>query len=215
MPKSQYTSLGEMKKSSFFYTRIALFVERLEDRESLPELQPDSAWDTDLTDEITECSPIDLFMPVAVKNEKAAQAVKAGVLLWNDELSLSHDICQGLKTPESSYIHGVMHRREGDYSNAKHWFAKAKNHPVATKLFEKSTQIGDDIVPATDQLSHYTSDLKGIGHWSPDSFVDWCESASQGNVDSTCLYFFKKLQIEEIRLLIDHCYQLSIGRPGS
>jgi hypothetical protein len=215
MPKSQYTSLGEMKKSSFFYTRIALFVERLEDRESLPELQPDSAWDTDLTDEITECSPIDLFMPVEVKNEKAAQAVKAGVLLWNDELSLSHDICQGLKTPESSYIHGVMHRREGDYSNAKHWFAKAKNHPVATKLFEKSTQIGDDIVPATDQLSHYTSDLKGIGHWSPDSFVDWCESASQGNVDSTCLYFFKKLQIEEIRLLIDHCYQLSIGRPGS
>ena len=215
MPKSQYTSLGEMKKSSFFYTRIALFVERLEDRESLPELQPDSAWDTDLTDEITECSPIDLFMPVAVKNEKAAQAVKAGVLLWSDELSLSHDICQGLKTPESSYIHGVMHRREGDYSNAKHWFAKAKNHPVATKLFEKSTQIGDDIVPATDQLSHYTSDLKGIGHWSPDSFVDWCESASQGNVDSTCLYFFKKLQIEEIRLLIDHCYQLSIGRPGS
>ena len=215
MPKSQYTSLGEMKKSSFFYTRIALFVERLEDRESLPELQPDSAWDTDLTDEITECSPIDLFMPVEVKNEKAAQAVKAGVLLWNDELSLSHDICQGLKTPESSYIHGVMHRREGDDSNAKHWFAKAKNHPVATKLFEKSTQIGDDIVPATDQLSHYTSDLKGIGHWSPDSFVDWCESASQGNVDSTCLYFFKKLQIEEIRLLIDHCYQLSIGRPGS
>ena len=215
MPKSQYTSLGEMKKSSFFYTRIALFVERLEDRESLPELQPDSAWDTDLTDEITECSPIDLFMPVEVKNEKAAQAVKAGVLLWNDELSLSHDICQGLKTPESSYIHGVMHRREGDYSNAKHWFAKAKNHPVATKLFEKSMQIGDDIVPATDQLSHYTSDLKGIGHWSPDSFVDWCESASQGNVDSTCLYFFKKLQIEEIRLLIDHCYQLSIGRPGS
>lgn len=215
MPKSQYTSLGEMKKSSFFYTRIALFVERLEDRESLPELQPDSAWDTDLTDEITECSPIDLFMPVEVKNEKAAQAVKAGVLLWNDELSLSHDICQGLKTPESSYIHGVMHRREGDYSNAKHWFAKAKNHPVATKLFEKSTQIGDDIVPATDQLSHYSSDLKGIGHWSPDSFVDWCESASQGNVDSTCLYFFKKLQIEEIRLLIDHCYQLSIGRPGS
>lgn len=215
MPKSQYTSLGEMKKSSFFYTRIALFVERLEDRESLPELQPDSAWDTDLTDEITECSPIDLFMPVEVKNEKAAQAVKAGVLLWNDELSLSHDICQGLKTPESSYIHGVMHRREGDYSNAKHWFAKAKNHPVATKLFEKSTQIGDDIVPATDQLSHYTSDLKGIGHWSPDSFVDWCESASQGNVDSTCLYFFKKLQIEEIRLLIDHCYQLSIGRPES
>lgn len=215
MPKSQYTSLGEMKKSSFFYTRIALFVERLEDRESLPELQPDSAWDTDLTDEITECSPIDLFMPVEVKNEKAAQAVKAGVLLWNDELSLSHDICQGLKTPESSYIHGVMHRREGDYSNAKHWFAKAKNHPVATKLFEKSTQIGDDIVPATDQLSHYSSDLKGIGHWSPDSFVDWCESASQGNVDSTCLYFFKKLQIEEIRLLIDHCYQLSIGRPES
>ncbi|MFM1549051.1 MAG: hypothetical protein ACKJSG_06610 [Lentisphaeria bacterium] len=215
MPKSQYTSLGEMKKSSFFYTRIALFVERLEDRESLPELQPGSAWDTDLTDEITECSPIDLFMPVEVKNEKAAQAVKAGVLLWNDELSLSHDICQGLKTPESSYIHGVMHRREGDYSNAKHWFAKAKNHPVATKLFEKSTQIGDDIVPATDQLSHYSSDLKGIGHWSPDSFVDWCESASQGNVDSTCLYFFKKLQIEEIRLLIDHCYQLSIGRPGS
>lgn len=215
MPKSQYTSLGEMKKSSFFYTQIALFVERLEDRESLPELQPDNAWDTDLTDEVTECSPIDLFMPVEVKDEKAAQAVKAGVLLWNDELSLSHDICQGLKTPEGSYLHGVMHRREGDYSNAKHWFAKVDNHPVAAKLFEKSTQIADDIVPPTDQLSHYISALEHIGHWSADSFVDWCESASQGNIDSTCLYFFKKLQIEEIRLVIDHCYKLSIGRPGT
>jgi hypothetical protein len=211
MATPQYTSLGGMEKSSFFYTKIALIVERLEDHESLPELQPTGSYDSDLAEEISETETVDLFMPIGVKDTDAAAAVKAGILLWNDDLKMSHEICQGLETIEGSYWHGIMHRREGDFSNAKHWFAKVVDHPVYQKMFDNAATLAEEIIPATDQLKFHSSAMQRVGKWSPEGFVDWCESAANDSVDKACEYFFKKLQIEEIRLLIDHSYQLSIG----
>ena len=46
----------------------------------------------------------------------------AGVWLLHDYLDESHTISQRIDTPSGSFWHGIMHRREGDFSNAKYWF---------------------------------------------------------------------------------------------
>lgn len=53
-------------------------------------------------------------------------AVTSGLWLLAGELDRSHDLSQQLKTPQGSFLHGVMHRREGDYGNAKYWFHRAQ-----------------------------------------------------------------------------------------
>lgn len=60
--------------------------------------------------------------------------ILAGLWLYVDELDRSHAISQGIATATGSYWHAIMHRREGDFSNAKYWFGKVGNHPVIDTL---------------------------------------------------------------------------------
>lgn len=61
-------------------------------------------------------------------------ALQAGLWLYVDELDRSHTISQDLKDPTGSYWHGIMHRREGDFSNSHYWFHKAGKHPAMARL---------------------------------------------------------------------------------
>lgn len=58
----------------------------------------------------------------------------AGLWLLVGELDQSHAISQSHDSDTGSYWHGVMHRREGDFSNAKYWFQRAGTHPVFEEL---------------------------------------------------------------------------------
>src|SRR6185295_8112209 len=58
----------------------------------------------------------------------------AGVWLLHDCLDESHAISQGIDTTSSSFWHAIMHRREGDFSNAKYWFRHAGQHPAFDPL---------------------------------------------------------------------------------
>jgi hypothetical protein len=64
----------------------------------------------------------------------AASAMLAGLWLWHDGLHESHQISQGLHDRTGSFWHAIMHRREGDFSNAKYWYAKAAGHPAMPTL---------------------------------------------------------------------------------
>lgn len=54
----------------------------------------------------------------------------AGLYLYVDELDKAHDACQDLDTPTGAYWHAIMHRREGDFSNALYWLRRARKHPA-------------------------------------------------------------------------------------
>jgi hypothetical protein len=61
---------------------------------------------------------------------------EAGLWLLAGELDRSHEISQGIDSPLGAYWHGIMHRREGDYGNAKYWFKRVGNHQVFNELAE-------------------------------------------------------------------------------
>ncbi len=69
--------------------------------------------------------------------------VLAGLHLLAGDLEASHQISQSLETPEGSFWHAIMHRREGDFSNAKYWFRRVGRHQVLDLL--AGTDYGDPI----------------------------------------------------------------------
>lgn len=102
----------------------------------------------------------------------------AGLWLLAGELDRSHDISQTLDSPTGSYWHGIMHRREGDFSNAKYWMRRAAGHPVFEELANHIGSVagGEALALFTPQFAHT---VVGHGLTSPDSLatslVDLCQ----------------------------------------
>lgn len=61
-------------------------------------------------------------------------ALVAGLWLYVDDLDASHVVSQSLDTPTGSFWHGIMHRREGDFSNSHYWFRKVGRHPAMARI---------------------------------------------------------------------------------
>ncbi len=85
----------------------------------------------------------------------------SGLWLLAGDLDRSHSISQAIDNPEGSFWHGIMHRREGDFGNAKYWFRRVGPHRVI-----------DQIV-----------DLAADTYHNPFQFVDACSAASRSSHD--------------------------------
>ena len=93
----------------------------------------------------------------SLRAERKFDACRAGLWLAFNFLDESHTISQDLDTPTGSYWHALMHRREGDFSNAKYWFHRVGKHPVAELLQPEAEQLG-------------------WARWNHDAFVDLCQA---------------------------------------
>jgi hypothetical protein len=61
---------------------------------------------------------------------------KTGLHLLNDDLDRAHRLAQSLEgDPTADYWHAIIHRREGDYGNARYWFARVGAHPVVLEIY--------------------------------------------------------------------------------
>ena len=67
-----------------------------------------------------------LKAPCFASNPAAASAL----WLYADELDRSHTLSQSLHTATGSFLHGIMHRREGDFGNSLYWMGQTGSHPV-------------------------------------------------------------------------------------
>ncbi len=86
----------------------------------------DGPVDSDLAAQINAAS--DREMPGRIAPLAAALWLAAG------DLDRSHNFSQSDASAEGSYWHGIMHRREGDFSNAKYWFRRVGKHSVIDEL---------------------------------------------------------------------------------
>ena len=87
---------------------------------SYPETQPD------LIEELLRVS--DLIL--ANDRGPHVDCVRSLLLLQAGEFERSHSIVQAMSGSDPGYIHGMVHRVEGDFWNAKYWFRRSKTHPA-------------------------------------------------------------------------------------
>lgn len=152
---------------------------------SLP-LVPSSPLDDPHLRSLRRMSAADLFDGDPIHCMDDAKCVQSGLYLYFSALDESHTVSQAIHTRSGSYWHGIMHRQEGDWENAKYWFRRVAFHPVFTEI-ERETEEP----------------------WDAFAFVERCAAASQGRGDERAA---RRLQMIEWRLLIEHCYRKALGR---
>ena len=123
--------------------------------------------------------------------------LKALALLWHDHLDEAHKIVQDGEDIDSAYLHAILHRREPDYSNAKYWFRRVKEHPCFAKLAAEIARL---------PVVGVTAGFVPQGRWDPFAFVDACQMAANKFGGDEQL---RKVQEVEFELLAEY-----LGRPA-
>jgi hypothetical protein len=133
------------------------------------------------------------FAPATVRDVDMARACLAGLWLRFNCHDESHGISQELHTPEGSFWHAILHRREPDPGNSKYWWRRVGSHPVLQQLVEQTPALGYD----------YTD---------PFTFVDYCERVrGKGGSDEKTA---EEVQELEWRLLFSWCSGKAVGQAG-
>lgn len=191
---------------------IRTAAETLTRRAALPPLAPAAAYDDALAAQLRDLDPDRMLgegVPVASPHD--AMAVVSGLLLWNDSLSESHTISQGIQTANGSYWHGIMHRREPDYPNSKYWFRQVGRHPIFPAVHEAAVETlraaGHGFRWATETIGH----MESRGEWDPNAFIDWCQACEQGVLSPQSRAVLEQIQAREIEILLDHCLRGALG----
>jgi hypothetical protein len=154
---------------------------------------------------LTALDDVTLFAGAKVKDRSLAKCCHSGLWLAFDFLDESHRISQEISTVEGSYWHGVMHRREPDYANAKYWFRRVPQHPVFASLELEAARL---------YQQHESSDpraefLEHVDGWDPLAFIDLCEAIARGK--ARCGQLAREVALAEWRLLFGFCYEGALG----
>ena len=192
-----------------YTSAIAEVVEKLEAGNPLPTLVPQKAWSSELTDALEATSVDELFEGASLKNTTFGEAIKSGLLLWNDALDESHNISQGLGDQTGSYWHGIMHRREPDYPNSKYWFGRVGTHPIFPVLRERALELFQETSNPSEALVEIGRTIKAQDAWDAYQFIDWCQAA-EGDSNSDVTRFLQQVQAEEIKLLLAYSYRNAV-----
>jgi hypothetical protein len=153
-------------------------------------LETGECWSEEGRAALRASNPSDLF-PAA----RSPLGAAAGLWLYFDCFDESHAISQDLHTPEGSYWHAILHRREPDAGNAAYWFHRVGQHPAFDPLADAVRDL------QSKEHKHLLALEKG---WDPFAFVDLCEEARHKPA-SDKEHFARRVQLIEWQTLFDWC----------
>jgi hypothetical protein len=150
----------------------------------------------------TALADFDSQQIVGVKSAADATAVCAGLWQLHGLLEESHRAAQSIeglgRRRAGDYWHAIMHRREGDYGNAKYWFRRVGGHPLLDELSRRADRILRD---AAETGERWRTRLGSPESWDSLAFVDLCE-ASATESRSALPSPARRIQWDEMILLL-------------
>lgn len=75
----------------------------------------------------------------------------------------AHRLAQELSTSASSYIHGMVHRIDDDFDNARYWFRRARVTPAAAEMYRRAAAKSMKVASRP--------------HWDPSMVTDMVEAS--------------------------------------
>ncbi len=152
-------------------------------------------------------STADLFSATEGASSEDAECVRSALYLYFSELDASHRISQGIPSATGSFLHGIMHRQEPDFSNSKYWFRQVGRHPVFPALREAALRLLNGSEGEGDRLR---DEIDGSREWDPFWLVDECQAVHQGAAGDLEQRLME-IQRLEWQLLFDYCYRRAVG----
>jgi len=162
----------------------------------------------EMREKLAEISLDAAFAPHKIADCGMAKACLAGLWLRFDFLDESHSISQELHNRTGSFWHGIMHRREPDYENAKYWFRRVGDHEVFSAMRAAAGGLTAESAKNA-KLDRAAQFLTTQNAWDPFRFIDLVASAANGNLP--CENLCRQIQLREWQLLFDFCYHQAIG----
>ena len=130
-----------------------------------------------------------------VTNAAIFPLVRGALLYACDAIDESHGIIQKVDGDESAYWHGMLHRREGDFENARYWFRRAGTLPVFGELHHATSAVSATVARQSN--------------WDPYLFTGLCEQNKFGETETTGELV--KLQQIEFRTVFDYTWRKSFA----
>lgn len=173
-------------------TSYSDFVDRVFLAEELmTQLLPKDVSDRELRRRIKDASD-EIIAGGKIGQPKGFGLIRGALLYLVDDLDGAHGFAQDDHSDLGSYWHGMMHRREGDFDNARYWFRRAGSLPFFDTLHHEA--------------SLFSADMSRQMSWDPYLFTGACEQFRFGADEE--LRTLLKLQRAEFDVIFD--YSLSL-----
>lgn len=154
----------------------------------LPPLVPKAPWNAEMASAIDRVSAA----------ENASPFITAALHLLNDDLERAHRLVQAREGDQTAdYLHMLVHRREGDWSNTGYWVRRAGEHPVYATLL---TTIRSE--SADPKIKDVISSWK---RWDPNVMLELCRQAEREKPDTETADAASWLSTLELASALDWC----------
>lgn len=161
----------------------------------LERLQPTEARHPEWVLTVRTADDADLSGGNSVQDGDMWLLVRAGLLYACDAIQESHGVVQAIQNDTAAYWHGMLHRREGDFDNARYWYRRAGIHPTFGGLHAAAS-------PESALMARQAN-------WDPYLFTGECEQQRFGGDQD--LAELRKLQRIEFDGLFDYVWRHSFA----
>jgi hypothetical protein len=183
-------------------------VKTLKERGQRLPLMPTAIWNRELEEEIRSLEWLER------SREPAIIALMAGLHLMNDSLDVSHRHAQRIEHDATgAYWHGLMHRMEGDFSNAKYWYSQAGRHPSMAEAANRIARILadypelDTVEPAPVRAK--LMDYRDQASWHPSDFTDLVRWQHERDISPALRDVLERIQSVELNTLLEYTMDAS------